>query len=66
MHTHFEQTKEKIVALVNEKFDRPKNKVDENNSGVENSGETGKLNVNKDGQMTNNKVSGVQNYDNKN
>ena len=34
MHVRFDKTKEKIVALVNEKFDRPKNKVDENNSGV--------------------------------
>ena len=39
------------------------NKVDENYENkreVENSGEAGKPNVNKDGQMTNNKVSGVE------
>ena len=30
MHVHFDQMKEKIAGLVNEKFDRPKSKVDEN------------------------------------
>ena len=40
MHARFDKTEEKIVALVNEKFDRQKNKVDENyksKMGVENS-----------------------------
>ena len=39
MHARFDKTKEKIVALVNEKFDRQKNKVDKNyesRMGVEN------------------------------
>ena len=41
MHTHFDKMKEQTVTLVDEKFDIPKSKVDENyknKSGVENSG----------------------------
>ena len=44
---HFDKTEEKIVASVNEKYDRQKNKVDENyesKMGIENSRETNKLN----------------------
>ena len=51
MHARFDRTEEKIVALVNEKFDRQKNKADENyesKMGVENSRESNKLNENKD------------------
>ena len=67
IHTHFDNTQEKIIESVSQKFDKQnarvddiinnfkKKKVDDNYEikvGVEGSKETDKLNENKDGQLT--------------
>ena len=79
MNARFENMQEQIIEAIDRVFDKQiarvddiinklkRKKVDDNyeiKMGVENSGETDKLDVNKDGQMTYNEVSRGENYDN--
>ena len=79
IQTRYENIQEQIIEAIDQVFDKQINRIDDiiNNftkkkvddnyeikMGVENSGETDKLNINKDSQMTYNKVSRGENYDN--